>query len=819
VRSFAIDSSTVAGRGSFASFAHRLTAGKWVVLVMLLAAPTGLPAQTAGAKPGAKTTAPAVSTVPLGRFVPKDNLILYVEFAGTYSHDESWKKTAAYRMLNETLLGAMLETMGGQLLDKVLEFVPNHTLSGAEAVKLIKHAGTYGCAVAINANPKGGGSAPLQGSLVLREGAGKEIRQITTRLLGRLMADISPKIEEKGERKVIVVAGASPGSGTTPDGGWAWWPEKTDLVVVFPATAGADAVIAAIDGKSPSAVDHPVVQGLLKREGSFDQVCVAFADPVNCPDAPGWFSSTLRKLHADWGVSRLDYQWGFDGDALLAVTRLAAPRPRKSPLSIFDQRTFDKTSLLPRPDGVESFIELSMNPSQLLQAILQLGPPDEFKAEFAEFAEAVKTAGDLDVNKDLLALLGPRIIAYVGTGKPATANDDSAESPLKNGWSAIAAFSLLETAFPKLTLVAEVKKPEAFGKALDAAMIAINSELKAQAIEKAREKQAAGNQPGGQGQGGRMAPAGGTSRKRSLNQTRGPSFTLTPSTNQVKTFVLTTPTDSPIRFGPSSFRPTVQLDDKYVAFAASPDAARAALAAARRKDWKPSGALEKACALAPANLVLFGVTDAAESLPSLLASLPGTLQKTINTSLAIGKAAAPSGANQAAADAPRPAAGGAGAGAGGPPGRRGGMGRAGGPGAAPSPATPPGATSPSGGGTGSDRTTVVLQVDADKMPKSTDLKPLVIPSAYSIDVTDKDIRFVSRAAFPDLNVPIGLMPLVFAIPTVRDALDKLKPAPGQEAQASAPAAQPAAATPAPAGGAPPATKTRGPGGRRGRPGG
>ena len=53
-----------------------------------------------------------------------------------------------------------------------------------------------------------------------------------------------------------------------------------------------------------------------------------------------------------------------------------------------------------------------------------------------------------------------------------------------------------------------------------------------------------------------------------------------------------TPTDSPLRFGPSSFRPTILLEDKYVAFAVSSDAARAAVAAAKRKDWKPSSELE-----------------------------------------------------------------------------------------------------------------------------------------------------------------------------------------------------------------------------------
>jgi hypothetical protein len=810
VRSSATDSSTPCGDGSCASLPRRLTPAKWVVFVaMVLGAPSALEAQTKGAKASAKGQTPPVSTVPLGRFVPRDNLVVYFEFAGTNSHADSWKKTAAYRMLNETSLGEMLEAVGSQLLDKLLEFVPNHTLSGAEVVKLIKHAGAYGCVVAINANPKGGESSPVLGTIVLRGGAGKEIRPVTTLLLRRFMGAASPKIEQKGQRTLIVVPAAAQASGAAPTSGWAWWGEQTDLVVAFPAPAGADAIIAAIDGKAPTALEHPVIQELTKKEGTFEPVCIAFADPVNCPETPGGTTTLLRKLGAEWGVSRLDYRWGFDGEALMAVTRLTALKPRKGALAIFDQPTFDKATLMPRPDGVESFIELSMSPSQVLDAILALGRPDEFKAQYEEFAEAVKTAGDLDVNKDLLAYVGPRMIAYVGPGNPAATTKDSLESALKNGWSPTAAVSLLEAAFPKLTLVAEVKKPETFGKALDAAMIAINNELKAQAIEVAREARAAGDQAKGAG-GGRMPGPGGTTRRRSLNETRAPSFTLIPSTSEVKTFVLMTPTDSPIRFGPSNFRPTIQLDDKYVAFAVSPDAARAALAAVRRKDWKPSANLEKACADAPSKLVMLGVIDVAESLPSLLASLPGTLQTMINTSMAVAKATAGTGAKAAAGDGPRPGAGGAGPGPGGRPGGRGGMMRAGGPGAMPTP--PQGATTP--GGSGSDPSSFTFKIDADKLPKSSDLKPLVFPSMRSISVTNEDIRFVSRAAFPDLSVPIGLVPLAFVMPSIRAALDKLPAAPGPDAQAAGAGAQPAA----PAAGArePAKSKMQQPGGRRGR---
>src|SRR5439155_22096939 len=113
-----------------------------------LLAPGGLRAQTPAAtgetSPRAAASEPttgaaAPSVVPLGRFVPKENLVLYVEFAGVDQHPEAWKNTVACKMLTETPLGAMLEAVASQLLDKALTFVPDHKLSGGEIVTLTKH--------------------------------------------------------------------------------------------------------------------------------------------------------------------------------------------------------------------------------------------------------------------------------------------------------------------------------------------------------------------------------------------------------------------------------------------------------------------------------------------------------------------------------------------------------------------------------------------------------------------------------------------------------------------------------------------------------
>ncbi|MFI5459946.1 MAG: hypothetical protein ACHRXM_31385 [Isosphaerales bacterium] len=835
---------------------------RWFLVLLLagLLAPAGLRAQTQADTSGTTTKAAAPDAVPLSHFVPKDNLILYVEFAGLDAHADSWKNTAAYKMLNETPLGEMLEQVAGQLLDKALSVFPNHKLSGAEIVTLAKHSARSGWVLAINANPKGPDLA--RGTFVLRGAISKGVKPLASRLMGWMMGiDAKPKIAEKGGRTLIVVPAAGARTSTsTNDPGWVWWAEKNDLVVGFIHPTSADAIIAALDGKSQSAFEHPQVQQLAKPEGRFQPVCIAFADMANCPEMPDKSTAFLRKLNTEWGIRQIDFRWGFDADALMAVTRLVAPRPRKPGLALFDGAAFEKTSLLAMPDGVESFIELSISPSQLLETVKQIAPDGDVKEQIDEMAESIRRIGQIDLQKDLLAHLGPKMVAYLGAGQSAATNDDSLESALGNGWSPTAAVAAMQSVFPKLTLVAEVSNPELFSKGLDVAINAINGEIKAQAMEKVAEEQRAAAQKGeggaaGRNQGGRRpAPAGDrTKRRRSLHDTPAPRFTLTPTPGKVKSFVLMTHNDSPIRYGPPSFRPTIQLDGKYVAFAVSPDAARAALAAVQRKDWKPSSGLERACESLPQKLNALFVNDVSDSLPSLLASLPGTLQTMINTSIALANARAGKGQTTAGPGQPggamsgpagaedrgrrRFAPAGAAAGSGGPgaaaqggPGRGppgGRRGGAGGPGKLGGivPAggqENPAAASTEGGSTGDSM--VVLKVDPDKLPKADDLKAHLFPSTLCIAVSDQEIRFVSRGAFPNLSLSAGLAPIAAAMPAMRSLFDHAKPpqdgaagspavaggAPGetgsQPAANAVAAPRPARGQPATSRGAPPAAR-------------
>ncbi len=281
---------------------------------------------------------------------------------------------------------------------------------------LAKHMARKGWVLAINTTPKGPG--PLVGTLVLRGASSakdKEIKSISSRLIGMLMgSDTKPRIDRKAGRVMVVVP-----RGPAADAGWVWWPEKDDLIIGFAHPTNAEAITAAIDGKAPSAADHPVLKELSSPEGSFVPLMTAMVDPGAIPAASGTkLAETLEKIKTKLGVTRLDYRWGFDDDALMGVARLVAPAPRKPLLAIFSQPPLDTSKLIPIPEGVDSFVMVSAAPAKVAEAVNQIGLPASWKEQIDELTDKVKAQSRVDFEKDLLANLGPRMALYLRLDGP-----------------------------------------------------------------------------------------------------------------------------------------------------------------------------------------------------------------------------------------------------------------------------------------------------------------------------------------------------------------------------------------------------------------
>ncbi len=847
---------------------------RWVfVLALALLGESGMATTGSGQTPSAGSSGVTASTVQpaaanvtsMHRFVPRDNLILCVDFDGLDAHAEAWQKTAAYKMLNQTPLGIMLEEVAAQLLDKFLESVPGRKVSGVELVTLVKHMARKGWVVALNANQKG--TNPFVGTLVLRGAtATKEIKAISSRVLGTVMgADAKPKVDRKEGRVMVVIP---PGTGT--DSGWVWWPEKDDLIVGFMQPSNADTIIAVLDGKIPSAAEHANLKDLGKPEGSFIPLMTAFADPSVAPAEPKLKATeVLGQLKASTGMSRLEYRWGFDDDALMSVTRLLAPAPRKAALAVLDQSPLDTQSLIPMPEGVDSFVMASLSPAKALEFLSQVEQAKELKQKVEELMEKVRSQSRVDFDKDFFSNLGPRMAVYLAPGRSAATTDEATQPPEgPTGFDLTAILSSLKTALPKPTLVAEVRDPVAFGKALDSIMITVNKELKAEAMEAAADEakaddaskspgqgqapgRAFGRGPGGEGPGARPA------RKRSLKDTPSPEFRLMPG--DVKIYMLRVPTDSPLKIVPPGVHPTIRLEGSHIAFSTSSEGARAALDTVKKKGWKPGPDVEQALSHLPSGPVLLAVADPREAVPSLLASLPGTLQARINSAIALSTAKSSGTPPAGSGSGQRPGMASPGQGvapgpgglqgpmgmsrpgsfsAPGPPGGSGGppmsMSRSGYPGGSGPPGGSgfpgPGGPNNSSSASGSQNSMIVLKVDSEKLPKAEDLKALMFLTTFAVVNDDASVRLITRESFPSAVSGLGTgvagsAVLAPAIQSLRAWLTALGATSSQAASSGSTENTPAAGQPptpgqpaARPGGSPQPGGRRGPG-RGGRPGG
>ena len=94
------------------------------------------------------------------------------------------------------------------------------------------------------------------------------------------------------------------------------------------------------------------------------------------------------------------------------------------------------------------------------------------RAKIDEAMEKLKAQGRIDFEKEFLGNLGPRMALYLAPGRSAATTDETPEGAVKaGGIDPMAMFSSLQSALPKPTLVAELRDPVAFSKALDVLMI------------------------------------------------------------------------------------------------------------------------------------------------------------------------------------------------------------------------------------------------------------------------------------------------------------------------------------------------------------
>jgi prepilin-type processing-associated H-X9-DG protein len=513
----------------------------------------------------------------LAVYVPRQDLVFLLEFDGLDAHAAAWKNSAAYKLLNETKLGALLEDLARQGIGLTRQ--SNHQasqLKPAEIIEIVKHAARHGGVTAVWGQPP----QPTNFVTVVRNGDRPEFHRMVAseaaahpRRPGR--GAVEPAVTKKAGRTLHLV-----------DEGGAWWIEHGDLVV----TGRPDAVIDVLDGKEPSAVDHPLRARLRKARDGFVPVGTGFLDITALPPMP----PDLVQLGFE-GFKRIELQWGIQDDALLTVLDVVAPAPRQGAPALFDQPPFTVRSLPPLPASLTDFIVLSIDLrktyDQIIALIKQTNP--QGAEGFAALEQALSQQFRVDLGNDVLGQLGPKLSFYI-------------QAPAKVAGADPATAMLSQ--FSGLVVSAQVRDPSAFARTFDPLMKAVNRIIQAQ------QAAARGNRP----------------------DPNAPVIAFRKQDGPGSTYVLDLPEGSLPPPLLAVFRPTITLGKEQLVIAATTASAeRVASLASKEADrlWRPTGAFVPMANRLPSDLILLNVNDPRESMPAFIESLPVFAQQ-INMGIA-----------------------------------------------------------------------------------------------------------------------------------------------------------------------------------------
>jgi hypothetical protein len=519
------------------------------------------------ARPAAKAAGSQAAS--LARYVPSQNLMFYLEFDGVDAHATAWRASAAYKLLNDTKLGPLVEDLASQGIELAQQSVAAaKRIKGVEVVGLLKYIARRGFVVAVaGKNPD-----DALAVLVLRGGDRPEIRRLLTRMSLPGEANdrdrqAAPARFRKGGRTLTFL-----------DKSRSWWVEKGDLIVA--TNIKLDDLLAVVDGKQPNAVNHPLRTELPKAESGFEPVATGFLDIAALPPMP----PAAIKLGLD-GIKRVDLRWGFQDDALMGVYRVVAPAPRKGALALLDQPTLGITSLPPLPSTLTGFSAVSIDLVKTYDQIVALAKlaSSEGDARVKDFETRARRRLDLELRGDLFRIVGPKLALYA---QPA---------PEVAGAKANPALAFLSQ-FTGLTISVQVRDQVAAGNAVDSLIESINSALKEQ-----------------------RQPAGANANAPALQFQKMPG----PRHRYEMDFAA-----SGIR-GPAAelYQPTVMVGEHQLVISATPAAAERALDSSRTDQrWRPTGAFRAMAQRLPQEVVFLNVSDLRESLPALIENLPTTLQ-------------------------------------------------------------------------------------------------------------------------------------------------------------------------------------------------
>ena len=390
-----------------------------------------------------------------------------------------------------------------------------------------------------------------------------------------------------------------------PPAGLTWWLEGDSLILVKGPTADpldalrhpdranrdlramhkarVSAVLDTVEGRRPNVAGHPAYLASM-AEGrdlkGFEPTGLFFAERKDGHGVLEREGERLRFGRAGRGADEFTFfevmdvnratrivgRWGFRGRSLATDVRFEAPDAWKGP---FRRGGFSRDRLPPIPKGMGTFAIGSLDRGRTVERLAPLGAAviPEVLAVITALDQTVREATTARQREELVRHLGPTWCVYA--------------SPGRNG-----------STLP--TFLVEFDDVEGTDKALGAIVSGINAGLRARLGGPADAK----------------PPA--IAIERLPAPERG--YRLVSSAG-----LLPWMTDG--------LQPTALLGKSYLAVAASPALARAAVAAESNREgrWEPTGELVKTFESLPANLSFLSVGNPRDSTwPEAIANFPGT---------------------------------------------------------------------------------------------------------------------------------------------------------------------------------------------------
>ncbi len=576
---------------------------------------------------GAVAQAPGDSAAaPLARYIPQQQLVAYLEFEGLDAHAGAWHKSAAYKLLNDTPLGSLLENLATQGISQAQPTTPeNQRVAPAEYLKLLKQVAHQGLAVGVFGNGEDGPKLMI----VIRKANQPELARILKVFVGGPPDQPRPEPVQKSGRAVHSLGDDR-----------VWWVEKDDMIVTD--SDAVDTILAVIDGKQPSAANHPLRAALAPPKDGIETAAYGFVDMAALPPLP----ENPRKAGLD-GLKRIELRWGFQDEALVTRLQIVAPAPRRGVLAFLDQPTFDLGSLPPVPAGHPIFAVLSVDLVGTYDKFVALAKTISPAGEQAvdAFENAIRGQLGFDPRNDLLKHLGPKLALYT---QPAPA--PPAVNPMAGFMSA----------YSGLTLSFQVRDEAAVSKQLEVLIKTANEVL------------------------GQRPQAGGAEPPQ-IRKKDGPR------TEYVLEFPPGSVPDGVI----GQLSPTIAIDKEQLIFSGTTAAAEKALALTAGpadKRWSATEATVRVAEKIPHNLIMLVMTDPRATMPAVIESLP-TIAQAMNAQIAQRHA--------------------------------------------------PGSPGPD----------FQIQIDASKLPRADQLRPLLFPASTSVTVSDQGIELLQREPVPSLSSP------------------------------------------------------------------